>query len=539
MKKTFSWILALALLLTCLVVPASAETDPVVVTVAVADKTNVEDYNTNLQTLYVEEKLGVDLQITAMDSSDYKSKINLMVNAGDELHDVIVGSFGAAMVYDWASQGALTPITEYYYDEAVAVNLIEAIDRVGYDFRPLMIMPDGEIYAFPNLNQSYGNEHGAGRMWIYKPFLDTLGEELPTDGFTTEQFEALLEKALATDLNGNGVNDEIGIVGWEGITGTWFSYLMNPFVECTDSKNWMIVRDGTVSFAFATDAWRQGVEWIKGLLDKGLIPDEALTQDFATAKTMVNTEEVIALCWAYTNADGMTDVERKGNYYVMAPLVGPNGEQNVTLEYSTPGDHTVISADCENPEMAFKAFDLMLCEELSITTRFGERGVEWDYVTDLDNPDDYENPYQAFPGKILVYNDSQYWGSGAMQNKSWMQANAFIRQYGIAAGMVVPKGNASEFDLRFSEGCTLYQTSGYNPEEFISKLVYSAEEQEIVTDVSTDLIAYVKETTAAWLTGAQVLDDASWEAFLAQVEDLNAAGWLEVAQAAYNRASGK
>ena len=539
MKKTFSWILVLALLLTCLVIPASAESDPVVITVTVGDKTNVEDYNTNLQTLYVEEKLGVDLQITALDSSDYTSKINLMVNAGDKLNDVIVGSFGSAVIYGWAQEGALTPITDYYYDETVAVNILDAIDRVGYDFRSLMVLPDGEIYAFPNLNQSYGNEHGEGRLWIYKPFLDTLGEAVPTDGFTTEQFEALLEKAVATDMNGNGINDELGVVGYGGVGGQWFNYLMNPFVQCNDGKNWMIVNDGVVSFAYTTEEWRQGVEWIKGLLDKGLIPDEALTQDFATAKTMVNTEEVIALCWAYTNADGMTDPVRKGEYYVVAPLVGPNGVQNVTYNPSVPGDHTVISADCENVEMAFKAFDLMLCEELSITTRFGERGVEWDYVTDLDNPDDYENPYQAFPGKILVYNDSQYWGSGAMQNKSWMQANAFVRQYGIAAGMVVPKGNASEFDLRFSEGCTLYQTGGYNPEEYIAKLVYSAEEQEIVTDVQTDLNAYVLETTAAWLTGAQTLDDVSWEAFQKQVEELKAADWLEVAQAAYNRSVGK
>ena len=157
----------------------------------------------------------------------------------------------------------------------------------------------------------------------------------------------------------------------------------------------------------------------------------------------------------------------------------------------------------------------------------------------MANADDYENPYPLFPPYVVMYHDSDYWGSGAMQNKSWMQVGPYIRQYGIAAGMAVQKGNASQYDLNFAEGCTVYQTSESNPKEFIAKLTYSAEEQEIVTDVKTDLNTYVKETMAAWITGAQVLDDASWDAFQKQVEALNAAGWLACAQAAYDRSVGK
>ena len=538
MKKAFSLILALAMVLCCFSFTASADEAPVVLTVAIPDGTNIEDFNTNEMTLYIEEKLGVDLQITAYDSTDYTSKINIMVNAGDKLEDIIVGGLGDAAIFDYAKQGAIVPLTEYYYNPEIAVNLTEAIERVGFDFRGAMTMPDGEIYGIASLNQSWGNEYGEGRAWIYTPWLEALGATAPT---TTEELEALLEKAVATDLNGNGEKDEIGLAGYNGLTGPWFNWLMNAFTYCNNAKNWMQVNDGVVSFAYTTDEWRQGIEYIARLISKGLIPTENLTQDFGTGyKGMINTVDVTCFMLGYTNADGMTDVDRKGLYTAVLPVTGPNGTHTTLFSQSVPSSGMVVTADCENPEMAFRVGDLMVCEELSIVTRFGKKGVEWDYISDLENGSDYECPYSPqFPPYIAVYHDSEYWGSGAMQNVSWMQKNPFIRQYGIAAGMAYAAGTMTQFDLEFANGATLYQNAGLTPAETVQKLIYSDEEQQIVTDVSTDLNTYIKETNAAWLTGAQELNDDTWNTYLKTIDSMNAASWLEVAQAAYNRSVGK
>ena len=536
MKKSLAMLLMLVLALSCVSL-ASADDVPVL-TVAVPDKTNIEDYNTNQMTLCIEEKLGVDLDIHVYDSTDYISKMNLMIQSGDKLEDILVfnGTPGDNLIAEWAQLGAIAPLTAYYADPEISPWIHDAYERVGYDFSGLMIMPDGEIYAIPTLNQSYGNEHGNGRVWVYKPWLEALDAGIPT---TTDEFRALLEKAVATDLNGNGIADEMGLVGYNGVSGQWFNYLMDAFIPCIPAKDWMIVRDGTVSFAYTAPEWRQGLEFIKSLYDEGLMPTENLTQDNKGFGTMISSPDVTCFATAHTTCGGMSDLERRGKYFVVPPLTGPNGFSSTTYEPSVPAARFFVSGDCENPELAFRVGDLMVCEELSIITRFGERSVEWDYIEDLPNKDEYENPYPLFPPYIAVYNDTAYWGSGAMQNKSWMQVGPYIRQYGIAAGMAVQKGNASQYDLNFAEGCTVYQTSESNPKEFIAKLTYSAEEQEIVTDVKTDLNTYVKETMAAWITGAQVLDDASWDAFQKQVEALNAAGWLACAQAAYDRSVGK
>ena len=54
MKKIFALALAVIMMLS-MATFAVAEDKPVI-TIAVADKTNVEDFNTNLQTLWLEEK---------------------------------------------------------------------------------------------------------------------------------------------------------------------------------------------------------------------------------------------------------------------------------------------------------------------------------------------------------------------------------------------------------------------------------------------------------------------------------------------------
>ena len=87
MKKLLAMLLVLAMVLS--LCPAMAE-EPVVLTVAISDKTNVEDYNTNEMTLYIENALNVDLQFNVYASVDYNNKINLMVTSGDKLEDIII-----------------------------------------------------------------------------------------------------------------------------------------------------------------------------------------------------------------------------------------------------------------------------------------------------------------------------------------------------------------------------------------------------------------------------------------------------------------
>ena len=107
MRRILSVLLAAAMLLTLMTAAALAD-DPVKLTIAIPDKVNVEDYNTNVMTLQLEEELGIDIEFMVLASTDYATKINLMVQSGDKLPDAIIcSSMSLDMIYSWAQEGAL------------------------------------------------------------------------------------------------------------------------------------------------------------------------------------------------------------------------------------------------------------------------------------------------------------------------------------------------------------------------------------------------------------------------------------------------
>ncbi len=503
----------------------------VVITAAIADHTNIEDFNTNEVTLWIEEQLNVDLEFTVYESSDFNNKINLKVMGGDPLEDIVFGGFTDGVVFSWANEGVLAPITNFFTNAETAPGIFDAMERTGVDFRSSITMPDGEIYYVPVFNQSYGNEYFS-KAWYYKDWLDEVGMDVPA---TTDDLHELLLAVAQTDLNSNNVKDEIGLAGFGGIYSDWFTWLMNSFVY-TDTNNYFIkIENEAAMFSFLEDEWREGIEYIKMLVDDGCIPTETVTQDFETWKTMVNSVDHSSFILAYATPSPINDTDIKGSYLVLPPLKGPKGIQHAQYNPSKPSCGMIISAECENVDLAFLVGDLCVTEENSIVTRFGAREQDWDYVADLSNQEDFATPYEGFDPLIVVYDDARFWGSGEMQNRSWLQRGPFIRQYGIANGMAVDPKTVSEFSKNEAAGIVLYQKGDYSPKEVIVKLLYTSEEDKVIADVSSNLQSYIEETMSNWILGNSDLNDSSWEEFKATIETLQANDLLQAVQAAYTR----
>ena len=211
------------------VFPVCKET--VKLTVGVGQAANVEDFETNFQTLMTEEKGNFDLEFVVYpgNASEITQKLNLIIYAGgQDLPDVIMRGLTDATVYTWAQTGLLADLTEYY--ENSAYYLEEAIERTGVDYLPMITSPDGRIYGIPSYNQSLGNEY-PGRIWLYTPWMEKLGLETPS---TTEEFYEVLKAFKTQDPNGNGLADEVPMAGSTDRTD-WRHAFMNPFVDMGNS----------------------------------------------------------------------------------------------------------------------------------------------------------------------------------------------------------------------------------------------------------------------------------------------------------------
>lgn len=545
MKKTLRMILSLILALSMMLsVCAMAEvtyskdgsfpicSEPVKLTVGVKDNTLIEDWETNGMTKLIEERGGFDLEFVVYDSTDYMTKLNLMVMAGgDELPDVLFISANDTMVYQWALEGAIIPLTEYYEDSTISYYLHEAMERTGTDFRSQLVMPDGEIYGIPTLNQSYGNEY-PHKGYFYTPWLEQLGVEVPT---TTDELYELFKAVCSQDMNGNGKTDEIALTGtWGGTYDGWFAFLMNSFVYAGDS-NYYTVNDGVVSAAYTTDEWKEGLKFIRKLFAEGLIPTETLTQDDAGYKAIMNTEVPNALTLVYFTPDMIgTGLTYREDYETFAPMAGPAGVQHATYRPSTASVTFVVTANCENPEAAFRMGDLMVSENLSIVTRWGAEGVNWDYIANVNTGKEYFPLVEGWPVYLVAYDDPSYWSAGTVQNAGFRQSGPYIRQYGISNGSGKSEEMLTPFVKNYAFAQDYYQTSGWNPDEVIPKLLYTEDETETISEAKAALKSFVNEKTAAFLVGSADID-AEWEAFVEECYNIGLEEVLEVENAVYTR----
>lgn len=513
----------------------STQVEGVTLTVAIPEKTRVADYNTNDMTIMIEEALGVNLEFTSYPSANYESKLNVMVMSGDKLPDIIIKP--GTQFKSWIKEGAILDLSEYFDNPEYSKYFREAQERTGEDILKYVTQPDGKIYQIPFYIQDPG-QSVQQHMWIYEPWLEAYGKGVPQ---TTEEFYDFCKFVATTDLNGNGKQDEIGLSG-TGIGG-WFDFLMSAFVYAHESSEFRIVEDGQVQFAFMQDEWKEGLKYIKKLMDEGLIPKETLTQKSDQYKSMLYAETPLVstfVDWCYMG----TDIERRSEYTYIPALEGPEGVKlamNQPIE-ATTGYGAVISADCENPLAAFLVCDYLFKEEVSLTNRYGKQGVDWDYWEDakdkVEDPEAWGAQMEGYDIKFITY-DTNFWYGVDVQNSSYMEVGPIIRDKDtiIGRGMITKPSTKAEEIALYNEQITwecIAECEKYAPEEVWDYAPLTDEEERSITAARNTMRNYVQESIGAFLTGTKDIDK-DWDAYLKELETIGVDKILKIYQTAYSR----
>jgi len=536
MKKLTALVLALVMVLS-MASFAAAEEKPTL-TMWIKEDLRIEDYETNLMTLWLQDQLGCELDFVVQPGTDYNTKVNMALTVGaiEDLPDIILGgnTFSDANVWEWAQAETIIPLNDYLANPELAKNVEEAKVRTGVDYISQITSPDGNVYSLPNYNQSYGNEYGQ-KLWIYKPWLDKLGMEVPT---TLEELYNVLKAVVTTDLNENGKADEVGLLGTtlsDSTYGGWFEYLMNAFVYAGDGY-YREVLDGKVSAAYTTPEWKEGLIYIKKMIDEGLVLAENLTMGNDQFKTLMNTEVNTVFAHVYAAPDMINkDLGRDVEHLGVAPMVGPAGKQYATFAPSVANPAFLITANCENPELAFKLGDLLQSAHIGITQRWGYEGLDWDYPENVEGVNEkYKPNVPGFEISLVAYSDGTFWGGTDTANSSWRQKGGLVRQYAIANGMALSLEKKDVYTEIWNDCCIMYQNGGWNPAQVIPKLIFTSDESDEVTEIQSNLLTYVQENVAAFLTGAKDID-ADWDAYVAELDKIGLAKYLEVVQTVYDR----
>lgn len=517
-----------------------AITEGVTLTIAVKSIDRITDMNTNWQTVQVEEALGVNLEFVQYPSADYSSKINLLIGSGEKLPDIIIGN-KAADIQAWQAEGIFIPLDEYYDNPDYAKNINIASEDTGVDIRNSLTTADGSIYALPKFGQSVNGESQA-RLWIYTPWLEAVGKEMPT---TTEEFYEVCKLVCESDLNGNGKADEIALTGSK--LDHWFAPMMNPF-QFTGNAEYVVVEDGKVNFAYVTDGWKEGLKYIRRFFEEGLIPKETLTQTFDQKNALVNNsgENQVSLIYPYWNPSSSVGLQWRLDHDCLMPLIGPEGEQYSYYVPALPTAGAGITVDCENPAAAFLVCDYLCSEEMGIAARWGERGVDWDYIEDAQparmNGSTIEDYAPTVPGAdmtFIAYNDSAFWSGKDPQNASWRQNSPYVWSERLYAGIATKAKNLTEeerleYEISNEMQETIKALQGYFPDEVFDICPLTVEEEESITDAKTILSTYIQEAIGNFLIGNWDINEY-WDTYIAELEKIGYKDVLEVYQTGYDR----
>ena len=485
-----------------------------------APQTNyILDLQTNAYTQWLEEKTNVHIDYETVPEAALTEKVNLSL-ASSEIPDAYL-----SCNLDSASQVK-------YGKEGVFIDLAPLIEKYGYEIPKAyeansllpgaVTTPDGEIYALAGINECYHCLY-CGRAWINQTWLDNLGLDYPE---TTEEFVNVLRAFKEQDANGNGdPNDEIPMLG---ISGMWrascYDFLLGSFVY-NNFTDRLSVENGTVNYVANTEEFREGLRFIRSLIEEELIDPVSLTitEDEAHVLTGGDVATVgVATGMAYWNVLSANDEE----YIGLSPLEGPNGVRNAFVRATgIVAGQFAITNKAENPEILFRWADAQFSEEATYFSSWGPEGEGWEKAPEGTLG---INGKQALYTVLDGVNNT---GADTVQNLAMPNIALANRTSDFRLGQAV--GGDDKSEERLYEAASKYYYP-YAKEQTYPLMVMSAEDSAVVNEYKTAINAYVDEMITGFLAGTYDLDK-DWDSYLAEFDALGLEDYLKVLQSAYDK----
>lgn len=341
-----------------------------------AESGTTQDPNERIIFQRLEDETNLKIEWTCFVKDQFSDKKNLALANAKSLPD---GLFDADMSdYDllrYAKQGVIVPV-EDLIDEYMP-NLKKVLED-NPQYKAMITAPDGHIYSFPWIEQLGSGKEAiqtiGGMPFINKKWLDELNIPMPT---TTDELEAALLAFKQNDMAGdgqtipmsfimNGGNEDMGFI--LGAFGEGYGDVPDHIAVSNDKK---------VIYTAAQEGYKEGLEWMHGLAEQGLIDPEAYTQDWSTYVGKGKAGRYgLLFTWDCANC-----VDNMENYVPLPALTGPTGTKNAprASRSDTSGlfrGRCVLTSACVNPGLAASWLDLMYDPQQSAQNNWGTYGEE-------------------------------------------------------------------------------------------------------------------------------------------------------------------
>ena len=496
---------------------------------------NVENFETNDFTKYLEDLTGVHIEWVTANANDYKEKLNMMLSSGD-YPDFLLGVSPDLAKFGVQEQ-IIVPIDEYLTEE----NMPNYMKRYG-DKLDISRETDGQIYSLIGENDCYHCSYGR-KMWINTKYLDEIGVEKPT---TTDEFIEVCKKFKEYKPDGVAVLGSAPGKSWYGEAEDYFmgSFILPPSKSYTLGvrDKTAVTWDGEVVCVAKDDRYREFLKYMNTLYNEGILYEGNFTQDEAQMKAIINQEDAPVLAFATGTISNDIDVasnpELYAQYETLPPLKGPDGTQLSTyFKYMAISDGNFsITETCKSPEAALRWVDFFYSEIGDLASQYGpDEGKDW-----ILNPEG-EVGLNGKPAKYKILNPY----SAETQNHDWQDLGIRVADRDYTLG----EATAQDVDIYSAEGLgkLLYDSTARDYEPYgqteensdldvLPQMKLTTEESTKVSTVAVEIEKLIDETSTAFIVGTRdINDDKDWESFKDALDKAGLADLLEVYQTAYDR----
>ncbi len=506
--------------------------------VGLTQSSMVTDYENNYFTKYLEEKLGINIEFYMLpsDAAETRTKVNLLATSNEELPDVLVvdNHLTTEMILQLGSSGFFMPLDDYVTDASKMPNYNAIPDEDREIMNAASTMADGHIYSLSAFEPETWNLT-PNRTYINKAWLDKLGLEVPT---TTAELKDVLIAFRDGDPNGNGVQDEIGVYGLSGggYGENTIDSLMNAFLFWNGGL--ALSEDGnTVTAPFTQDEFKEGLLYMNDLYNEGVLSANIFTDDGTQFKAILNQETPIVGLVSAGSLSNWPDVVNNANFAEMEliePLTGENGTQYTPYYPYAPGQELMIVEGTDKLDLALKFADEFFDHDTSLIERFGEEGVDW--TRDPAELEGHSNAYveagmydsvsMLVTSTVWADNQSQTWRNHGPRYASLEMGNTV---YDFSGGN---KFDPEDRTQLFAKSYQLYYDK--HPENVLPVLKYTLDETELIQDQLTNIMPYVRQSMAEFITGTRDIN-TEWDSYLDELNTMGLETWVSTAQTAYDR----
>ena len=496
---------------------------------------NVENFETNDFTKYLEDLTGVHIEWVTAGRDDWQEKLNMMLSSGD-YPDMLLG-LSPDLAKFGVKEQIIVPMDEYINEE----NMPNYMKLYG-DRLDLSRETDGQIYSLIAENDCYHCSYGR-KMWINTKHLEEMGVEMPT---TTDEFLEVCKKFKEYKPDGIAV---LGSAPGQGWYSEFENFLMGSFI-LPPSTSYTLERrdktavtwDGEIVCVAQDDRYREFLKYANTLYNEGALYDGDFTQTEEQMKSIINQDGAPVLAFTTGTISNCIDVTSNPDLYAqyeaMSPLKGPDGTQLTTyFKYLSINDGNFSITDtCKSPEAALRWADFFYSEIGDLASQYGaDEGKDW-----VLNPEG-KFGLNGEPAKYEILN--KY--SAETQNHDWQDLGIRVAPAEYRLGSAVEQ----DVDVKGADGLEklLYdateqkyapygQTEENSDLDVLPKLKLTSEETSSISTVAVEIEKLIDEASTAYIVGTRnINDDKDWDSFKDALDKAGLKDLLEVYQTAYDR----